>query len=173
MKLVSQLDAEGYFLGAATADESPLEDGVYLIPRLCIDRPPPAIPSEKRAKWVGGAWVFEDIPSTLGPVEPPAPTVLTQLEKDQVKFLMRASAKDGIIASFAAENLARVRAGIWTTANLIDLTQDAGLKSLLDNVNTLSFEIAASMVPSLTNALLTTEIKAGWVAKLQSHFYNS
>ena len=96
----------------------------------------------------------------------------SQYELDVERYSKRATAKDQIIAEFAAENIARVRSGVWTVPQLISLTQDAGLKALLDNVNTLSFEIAASMLPGLTNPLLTTAIKNGWAAKLQAHFYN-
>ena len=101
------------------------------------------------------------------------PPVKTQFELDVERYAKRAIAKDKIIAEFAAENMARVRSGVWTVPQLISLTQDAGLKALLDNVNTLSFEIASTMVPNLTNPLLTAEIKTGWVAKLQAHFYNT
>lgn len=169
MKIVSQLNNEGYFLGPTTADESPLEPGVFLIPGLAIDVEPPVIPAGKLAKWKNGSWVFEDVAT---PPAPPEPPVLTPKEKDEIRFMRRASARDRIVAEFAAENMERIRNGVWTVPQLISLTQDTGLKALLDNINTLSFEIAASMLPGLTNSLLTTEIKAAWVAKLQAHFYN-
>lgn len=169
MKTVSQLNAEGYFLGPTTADESPLEPGVFLIPALAEDAEPPTVPAGKLAKWQSGGWVFEDIPA---PPDLPEAPVLTAKEKDEIRFMKRASAKNRIIAEFAAENMERVRNGVWTVPQLVGLTQDTGLKALLDNVNTLSFEIAASMVPGLTNSLLTTEIKAAWVTKLQANFYN-
>ena len=62
MKQVSQLDKDGYFVGVTTADPSPLEPDVYLIPGGCIDAPAPTIPEGQRAKWYNGQWVFEDIP---------------------------------------------------------------------------------------------------------------
>ena len=62
MKQVSQLDQDGYFVGVTTADPSPLEPDVYLIPGGCIDEPAPTIPEGQRAKWDSGQWVFEDIP---------------------------------------------------------------------------------------------------------------
>ena len=62
MKQVSQLDQDGYFVGVTTADPSPLEPDVYLIPGGCIDEPAPTIPEGQRAKWDNGQWVFEDIP---------------------------------------------------------------------------------------------------------------
>ena len=62
MKQVSQLDQNGYFVGVTTADASPLEPDVYLIPGGAVDAPAPAIPEGQRAKWDNGQWVFEDIP---------------------------------------------------------------------------------------------------------------
>ena len=62
MKQVSQLDQDGYFVGVTTADPSPLEPDVYLIPGGCVDEPAPTIPEGQRAKWDSGQWVFEDIP---------------------------------------------------------------------------------------------------------------
>lgn len=123
------------------------------------------IPNTSEAYAEVQAWV--DAGGVITPADVP-----TQFDADIVRYSKRARAKDQILSEFAAENMARVRAGTWTVPQLIGLTQDAGLKALLDNVNTLSFEIAASMVPGLTNSLLTTEIKAAWVAKLQAHFYN-
>lgn len=58
-KIVSQLNADGYFVGPAIADASPLEPNVYLLPGGAIDISPPLIPDNKVAKWVG-EWVFED-----------------------------------------------------------------------------------------------------------------
>jgi len=62
MKQVSQLNQDGYFVGVTTADPSPLEPEVYLIPGGCIDEPAPTIPEGKRAKWDNGQWVFKGIP---------------------------------------------------------------------------------------------------------------
>ena len=100
---------------------------------------------------------------------PPAPS---QKDLDYQKYLKRAAVKDQIIAEMASENMERVRAGIWTVANLIALTQDADLKLVLDDINTLSFELAQSKLQGATNPLLTTEIKNGWITKLQTHLYN-
>ena len=74
MKTVSQLDAQGFFVGTNEADESPLEPGEYLIPGGCVDAPAPTIPSGQRARWVDG-WVFEDIPAPEPEPtpEPPVP----------------------------------------------------------------------------------------------------
>jgi hypothetical protein len=68
MKIVSQLDAAGYFVGATDADPSPLEQGVWIIPGGAVDATPPAIPQGQRARW-NGAWSLEPLP-----VAPPPPT---------------------------------------------------------------------------------------------------
>jgi hypothetical protein len=83
MKQVIQLDHNGYFVGFANADESPLEAGVFLMPAGCIDAPAPSVPEEKLAKWVG-EWVFEDI----------------QLEAEQEKEVEEASYSDKRAAEY-------------------------------------------------------------------------
>lgn len=67
MKQVIQLDANGYFAGVTEADESPLEQGVFLLPAGCIDTTIPTILEGQKAKWEDG-WVFESIPQNT--IEP-------------------------------------------------------------------------------------------------------
>lgn len=62
-KIVSQLNAAGFFIGPTEADVSPLEPNVYLLPGGAIDVPPPDVPQGKVARWANG-WIFED-PSLL------------------------------------------------------------------------------------------------------------
>jgi hypothetical protein len=59
-KIVSQLDADGHFIGPSFAYESPLERGVFLIPAGAVDVPVPEIPSNQWAKLVDGKWEFGD-----------------------------------------------------------------------------------------------------------------
>lgn len=98
--------------------------------------------------------------------------VPSQQDVDYQKYLKRGAAKDRIIAEMASENMQRIRSGIWTVSQLIELTQNSQLKDVLDDVNTLSFELAAMKLTTINIPLLTTEIKNGWIAKLQSHYYN-
>lgn len=63
-KIVSQLDNDGFFIGATTADESPLEPGVFLLPAGAIDKAPPAnIEPGKRYRVWGSGWRGEAMPA--------------------------------------------------------------------------------------------------------------
>lgn len=70
-KIVSQLDAEGFFLAATSADPSPLEPGKFLIPGGAVDATPPNVPAGQRARWNGVGFDLEDIPPPPSP--PPIP----------------------------------------------------------------------------------------------------
>jgi hypothetical protein len=59
-KTVYQTNHLGILVGPVTADESPLEPGVYLIPGGCVETPPPAIAEHKVAWWNGQAWQLVD-----------------------------------------------------------------------------------------------------------------
>lgn len=87
-KVVSQCDERGYFVGQTLADESPLEPGVFLIPRLAVDAPPPEVPEGHLAGWNGTNWFFEKAPPATDGAEsePPAeetpsvPSVVTRAQ---------------------------------------------------------------------------------------------
>lgn len=74
-KIVSQLDPHGFFVGAAVADPSPLEPGVFLIPGGAVDAEPPEVPKGQRARWNGGAFVVEAVVKPAEPAAPPEPTL--------------------------------------------------------------------------------------------------
>lgn len=102
MKIVSQLDSEGYFLCPAAADESPLEEGVYLLPGGAVDVPPPDVPEGQRARLVDDGWEFEAIPSAPKPESKPAAEhdrrseILVELE--QIDFSSQRPARAVAIA---------------------------------------------------------------------------
>jgi hypothetical protein len=73
MKIVSQLNDELYYVGAVEADESPLENGVYLIPAGAVDVLPPVVEEGFLAKWNGTSFDFEEIAEPT-PVVPTPPT---------------------------------------------------------------------------------------------------
>lgn len=112
--------------------------------------------------WLAGGGVPEAAPV------PPAPT---QHDLDFNRYVRRAAARDRLLAEMAADNMARVRSGAWTVSDLQGLMADPQTKVVIDLINTLSFELAAQALAASPNVLLTPEIKAGWVAKLQAHFY--
>jgi len=60
-KTVYQTNHLGLYMGPITAEESPLEPGVFLIPSGCVELPPPAeIPEFKAACWIGKNWQLLD-----------------------------------------------------------------------------------------------------------------
>lgn len=61
--IVYQADPDtGVYLGSTEADESPLEPGVFLIPRGCRMEAPPVTTEGQLARWSGGAWAVEPVP---------------------------------------------------------------------------------------------------------------
>ena len=56
MKTVYQTDANGLYLGPTDAQQSPLEQGVFLIPRGCIEVEPPSAGPRQIARWTGESW---------------------------------------------------------------------------------------------------------------------
>lgn len=63
-KTVYQGDEHGFFMGETTADESPLESGVWHIPRGAIEAQPPLKWSD--SKWPqirGSKWVLVNMPA--------------------------------------------------------------------------------------------------------------
>lgn len=101
-------------------------------------------------------------------VAPPEPI---QLELDQRRYQKRAAVQSELIAWMAADNMSRVRSGVWTVADLTSLMSDPALTAANAYMSTLSYELAAQAIQAATTPLLTPEIKSAWVAKLQEHFY--
>lgn len=99
MKTILQLSADNYFVGTVTADESPLEPGVFLIPAGCVDVPAPVIPEGKFARW-SGKWVFEDIPQ---PEVEPEPTTLTYSQKRAAEYPLMTDYLDGVVKGDQAQ----------------------------------------------------------------------
>ena len=126
MKIVSQLDADGYFVGLTAADESPLEPGVFLIPGGAVDVEPPVIPDGHRARWSNG-WAVEAIPQPEPEPEPPPPppVVIPQsVTMRQARLaLLGAGLLDDVYAAIAAipDPVQRKAAEIeWEYAQTVD-----------------------------------------------------
>lgn len=101
-----------------------------------------------------------------------APSVSSDTEKAMEKYLSRAKVKDRLIAEIAVENVQRIKDGTWQVSDLISLTQDSGIKAVLDDMNSLSFELALGKIDSISSPLITTEIKNQWKAKLAGSLFN-
>lgn len=95
----------------------------------------------------------------------------TPLDLSRERYMLRAKAKDALLAEMNATSMELVRTGVWTDADLIGLMTDPQIKQAIDLINSLSFEFAASALMAVANPLMTPEIKAEWAAKLQAHFY--
>jgi hypothetical protein len=53
------IDDSGYFIGEIICDQSPLEPGVFLIPRNAITEAPPVFKDKEVPKWDGKKWTVE------------------------------------------------------------------------------------------------------------------
>lgn len=101
-------------------------------------------------------------------VTPPTPS---QFDLDKARYEKRAAVKNDLIAYMAADNMSRVRSGVWTVPQLMSLMDDPAVSAANAYMSTLSFELAAQAIESAATPLLTPEIRADWVARLQAHFY--
>lgn len=95
----------------------------------------------------------------------------SQFELDQSRYTKRAAVKDELMAYMAADNMRRVRSGVWTVADLTALMDDPAVVAANALMGTLSFELSTQHIQAATTPLLTPEIKADWVSRLEAHFY--
>lgn len=98
-------------------------------------------------------------------------TSVEQFLKDKERFKKRYESIGEIMSTMAAGNMERVRTGVWTTSQLISLTQDDQLDDILNDIYSVSFEIAHTKIDLITNELITNEIKESWKALLYENFY--
>lgn len=107
--VVYQLDADGYLMGPALADRSPLDEGiVWLIPSGCVEPPPPSdLPAGHRFRFVDGVWTMEpdiiDTSRDAATDDSPGSKALTPRQ------LYRGLAERGLITWQAAEAAACLR----------------------------------------------------------------
>lgn len=107
---------------------------------------------------------FDTLMATWSPV--------IQKAKDIARYKKRSEVKEELIVGICADNMGRIRSGIWTVAQLVELTEDPIFKKLQDDINSLSFELAQGKVMSLTIPIITNEIKMEWVSRLQANLFN-
>ena len=101
---------------------------------------------------------------------PPAPEP-SQFDRDEARYRKRAAVKGDLLAYMAADNMSRVRSGAWTVADLTALLADPAVATANACMGTLSFELAAQAIASASTPLLTPEIRADWISRLQEHYY--
>jgi hypothetical protein len=71
IKVVYQVDSSGMFLCETTADESPLEPGVWHMPARTVEpAPPPKWPDDKWPRWNGANWTLASRPTPPTPEDP-------------------------------------------------------------------------------------------------------
>lgn len=105
IKIVSQLDDYGFFIAPTIADESQLEEGVFIIPGGAVDIDPPNTPDGMRAFWnsTSSGWEFVPIPDA-GPDPDPEPLPPIKLDAWQIRkalnyFGLRSAVEAAISAS--------------------------------------------------------------------------
>jgi hypothetical protein len=114
---VYQTDFDGFYIGETTAQESPLEPGVFLIPGGAYKAKPPSLSNGETAQIVDGAWVV--IPAPPAPEVVPEPTAAELLAAERaaksmskVQFLNEVATR-GILTD--ADAIAAAK-GEWPTA---------------------------------------------------------
>ena len=69
MEIYHYHPTSGVLLCRGTADQSPLEDGVFLIPANATEAAPPEVSGEQQAVYRGGGWTVETIaPPDVAPL---------------------------------------------------------------------------------------------------------
>ena len=96
MKIVCQLDKNGYYVGMTEADESPLENGVYLMPAGSVDAKEPVLKDGYRLKWSGSNFTYEEIPIKEPVAEFDKP-ILTYAELRKREYPPMADYLDGVV----------------------------------------------------------------------------
>jgi len=102
VKVVCQLDAQNYFVGLTTADKYGDE---LLVPGGAIVTSEPKQVANKRAKWDGKNWVYEDVPKPVLIEKQPEPEPLPSPKEVGVEFrgvMCSATGEDqsGLVAVF-------------------------------------------------------------------------
>lgn len=105
------------------------------------------------------------------PAPAPVATAPTQFDLDQNRYQKRAGVQAELMSWMAADNMSRVRSGVWTVQQLTSLLSDPAVQAAQTYMSTLSYELAAQSIAAATTPLLTPEIKAAWIAKLQASFF--
>ena len=100
MKVYNYSAFSGEFTGVNTADESPLEPGVFLIPANATTVSPPDPQEGKTINFQNGGWVLVDIPITETETEPePEVPVFTYAQNRAMAYPPISQYLDGVVKS--------------------------------------------------------------------------
>lgn len=146
---------EGDIAFAGLAPVEPSEPPTY---NSVTHRPVQVAPELSGGVWQQ-RWVLQPLPE------------LSQFDRDQARYAKRAAVKDQLLAYMAADNMSRVRSGVWTVADLTSLLADPAVATATQFMSTLSFELAAQAIASASTPLLTPAIRADWIARLEAAFF--
>lgn len=91
MKIFNYHPISGFLIGESVADESPLEEGVFLVPAFATDLVPPARIDGKNIVFTSVGWTYEDIPLPIPDPEPLPPTPVTRIDALQGLLAIDAS----------------------------------------------------------------------------------
>ena len=92
-------------------------------------------------------------------------------EKDRIAMEKRAQIKDSLVGGIASENKERLRTGVWTYTDLITFLNSEESKKVMNDINSLSFELAQGSIMSITNPIITIDIKLQWVQRLKDNLF--
>lgn len=101
----------GLYLGASEADESPLEQGVFLIPAHSTTIAPPDEQEGKMIVWNGASWELQNIPVPPTPPNPePAPLTWDKIRNERNGLLFMSDWTQLPDVDLTAEKVAAWRA---------------------------------------------------------------
>jgi hypothetical protein len=102
MKVYNYNFFTGEYVGESSADQSPLEQGVFLIPANATTIAPPAAEENKTINFENGVWVLKDIPvPEPEPESEPAP--LTYAQKRAAEYPFFGEYVDGVVKGDQAQ----------------------------------------------------------------------
>ena len=92
-------------------------------------------------------------------------------EKDRLAMIQRALVKDNLIGEIASENKERLRTGVWSYNDLLTFLASEESKAVMEDIASLSFEMAQGKIMNITNPIVTMDIKLLWIQRLKDNLF--